>query len=320
MSQSRTKAPLVLAPSFDDFLSGAAAMPVRDDFFIRIHISRSTLIAVLISLLLHALILLFAPSIKLEEPRVKPSTAMQVSLLPSIPLGKLQEELMQKPAEPPPKPVPKLEKPKNPPPKVMAKTPTPKVITSEKPAFSVPETLVKPNEAKPPLVKTPEKEIRPEDYPDMQSYMLAMRAQKQGGTTEAARQNAEAMARERALSDEQIRDERIKRNLKVGTNGIFEITSLNMRSATFSFRGWTNDFSSANLQYFEVQAQIGEDVRLVMIRRMIALIRSHYDGDFQWESHRLGRSVTQSARLEDNAGLEDFLMMEFFGSRYKGTS
>jgi hypothetical protein len=52
---------------------------------------------------------------------------------------------------------------------------------------------------------------------------------------------------------------------------------------------------------------------------MIALIREHYQGDFTWESHRLGRSVTQSARLEDNAGLEDFLMMEFFGSNYRNT-
>ncbi|PKO45063.1 MAG: hypothetical protein CVU29_09110 [Betaproteobacteria bacterium HGW-Betaproteobacteria-22] len=315
MAESSTKAQLVLEHSFDDFLSGAVAEPVRDDFLIRIHVSRNTLVAIVLSLLLHALILLFAPTIKFEEPPAKPATAMQVNLLPSIPSG--TPEVIVQTTELPKKPLPRLEKPKTSPPKVIVKTPAPKVITSEKPAFTVPEKLVKPSEAKPPQLTVPEKEIRPEDYPDMQSYMLAVRAQKQGGLAETTRQNAELMARERALNDEQIRDERIKRNLKVGTNGIFEITSLSMRSATFSFRGWTNDYSNANLQYFEVQAHIGEDVRLVMIRRMITLIRSHYDGDFQWESHRLGRSVTQSARLEDNAGLEDFLMMEFFGSRYK---
>jgi hypothetical protein len=52
---------------------------------------------------------------------------------------------------------------------------------------------------------------------------------------------------------------------------------------------------------------------------MITLIREHYDGNFNWESQRLGRSVVQSARPEDNAGLEAFLMMEFFGSNYKTT-
>ncbi|MEQ1767727.1 MAG: hypothetical protein ABL859_09905, partial [Methylotenera sp.] len=59
---------------------------------------------------------------------------------------------------------------------------------------------------------------------------------------------------------------------------------------------------------------------LVMIKKMISLIRQHYQGDFNWESHRLNRVVVQSARLEDNAGLEDFMMMEFFGSNYKNNS
>ena len=46
---------------------------------------------------------------------------------------------------------------------------------------------------------------------------------------------------------------------------------------------------------------------------MIAIIREHYDGDFPWESHRLGRTIMKSTRLEDSEELEDFLMKEFFG-------
>ena len=46
----------------------------------------------------------------------------------------------------------------------------------------------------------------------------------------------------------------------------------------------------------------------------MGLIRSHYEGDFRWESRRLGRVVTLSARLEDNGFLEEFLMREFFGT------
>ena len=47
---------------------------------------------------------------------------------------------------------------------------------------------------------------------------------------------------------------------------------------------------------------------------MIAIIREREPGDFVWVSHRLGRNVNLSARPGDQAGLEDFLMQEFFGS------
>ena len=45
---------------------------------------------------------------------------------------------------------------------------------------------------------------------------------------------------------------------------------------------------------------------------MIDLIRTHYKGDFNWDSHRLGRVVVLSARIEDTTGLEEFMMREFF--------
>jgi hypothetical protein len=47
---------------------------------------------------------------------------------------------------------------------------------------------------------------------------------------------------------------------------------------------------------------------------MIEIIRDREPGDFVWVSQRLGRNVNLSARPSDNAGLEDFLMQEFFGS------
>jgi hypothetical protein len=64
----------------------------------------------------------------------------------------------------------------------------------------------------------------------------------------------------------------------------------------------------------EVDAGVGGDIEIAMIRRMIELIRTHYTGDFQWESHRLGRVVVLSARPDDQPGLEEFLMKEFFGT------
>lgn len=272
--------------------------------------SRNTLIAIIVSLLLHALILFFAlPKEPLDNASAPLPKAMEVSLAPPKPAAAI---VVQPPVEAPP-PIAK--------PRIMVQKPTPKIIKTEKPSFTVPEKRVKPEPAlNPRLAQEPLlKELRPEDFPDMQSYVKATQARRNASETNAAQQNAAAVAREQGPSEEQVREERIKRNFQTGTNGIFEITSLTSRNATFAFRGWTSNYSNAKTQFFEVEAKSGQDVRLMMIKRMIALIREHYQGDFNWESHRLGRSLVQSARPEDNAGLEDFMMMEFFGPNYKNS-
>lgn len=307
-----------LDPDFD-FLSKSKLHLSHGDKQIRINISRNTLFAIAFSLLLHAIIFFFVPQIQFDTPPAKPARAIEVSLapprLPTQVVEPAQEprELVEKPVEPVKKPVVKTEKPK-----VMAAKP----LDTTKPSFKVPDEVArtKPEldmrESKTPVVKEPAVE---EQFTDMASYVKARQAQRLESEAAAADINAEAAARERGPTEAQLSDERIKRNLKYGTNGIFEITSLGARNATFAFRGWTNDYSTSKRQFFEVEAASGQDVRLVMIRRMIELIREHYQGNFNWESHRLGRTVVQSARLEDNAGLEDFLMMEFFGSNYKTT-
>ena len=61
------------------------------------------------------------------------------------------------------------------------------------------------------------------------------------------------------------------------------------------------------------------DMRIAIVRRMIQLIRETEKGDFNWDSYRLGRIVVLSARPEDNGGLEEFMMHEFFDNT-PGTS
>lgn len=307
------------ASSFGEFLSAKPLKAAHRDYLIRINISRNTLIAILISLLLHAALLFFVPKITFDTPLKQKSSPLYINLVaPEITAPAPVAE--QAPVEPP-KATIKKPVAKTPPSKIIAHQAEQTVIKTEKPSFVVPEETVKPQpEHKPkptPATEPIVKEISPEDFPDMQSYVKAVQAQRQGVEFEAARQNAEAIAREKGPTEEQVRNERIKRNFQNGTNGIFEITSLGSRNATFAFRGWINDFSTSKRQFYQVEAKPGQDVRLQMIKRMIALIREHYQGDFNWESHRLGRSVVQSARLQDNAGLEDFLMMEFFGTNYK---
>jgi hypothetical protein len=291
--------------NFDEFLAQAYRLRSVNDKSISVNISRNTIIAIVLSLLIHAIFFFFAPNVKFDEPPASPPTTIEVSL--AQPKAKPM-------VEPLPQPMPELEKEKP----IVKPIKQPKVIAKVAKPLSKPEFMV-PEPTPVPKPLTQEPVLDPAKFPDMASYMKAVQASRKGAEYDAARQNAEAIASQRGPSEEQLRDERIKNNFKSGTNGIFEITSKSSRHATFVFKGWTNDYSNARLQYFEVEASTGQDIRLSIIKRMITLIREHYQGDFTWESHRLGRSVTQSARLEDNAGLEDFLMMEFFGSNYRNT-
>lgn len=112
---------------------------------------------------------------------------------------------------------------------------------------------------------------------------------------------------------DEIRMANVRRNLQTpGTSGIFQILRIGPRTAEFSFRAWTTGQSNPRLQTIQVEAGPDGNVELAMVRRMIQLIREHYKEDFNWESHRLHRVVVLSAREKDSAGLEDFLMREFF--------
>ena len=125
----------------------------------------------------------------------------------------------------------------------------------------------------------------------------------------------------RAAAGDQTADERraasLAGNLQslsqkpAGTNGIFQITYKGHRSAQFTFREWTTDASSSKRRLIDVDAGQGGDIEIAIVRKMIELVREHYQANFNWESNRLGRVVTLSARKEDTDGLEKFLMREF---------
>ena len=298
--------------AFDDFLQ----TPKSDKHF-RLNFSRNTLIAFIVSLLIHAIILFFVvPKIK-QAPEVEPPPFEVVLAQPeATPQPPISEPLPEPLPEPTPEPVEKPKPVKKP--KVMTK-PASKI---PKPSdFSVPDVMATPKPAPdklPTKPDEPEPNEKPTDKPvDMMAYVNKKRAERDAQEADATRINAEAVAKEKGPSEEEKRDAKIKSNFQNGTNGIFEITSLGGQNATFTFLGWMSDYSASHRQYFEVEAPRGQDVRRVMMRRMISLIREHYQGDFNWESHRLGRTISLSARPEDGSGLEDFLMIEFFGQNYK---
>jgi hypothetical protein len=125
-------------------------------------------------------------------------------------------------------------------------------------------------------------------------------------------------ARRRPPAVEPPAEDAASRNLRTltgreGVGGVFQILRKGTRTGEFAFNGWRPEARSQWREVYEVDAGLNGNIELAMVRRMIELIRTHYQGDFKWESHRLGRVVILSARIEDSEGLEDFLMREFFG-------
>lgn len=272
-----------------------------------LHIPARLMWAILLSLVFHAFIFwgflldLLTPA---EEPAQAP---LNIVLDLGLPTPKAATVAPPPELPPPPKPLPQP-KPK-PPSKPQPALPKP-VIQSPRPdsAFKLPEPKPQPR---------PEPPVAPPPVEDFSSMIKRRQSDRNANEMAAKQINDAAAAAERGPSEDERRNKNIMNNLKVGTNGLFQIQRMDPYTATFSFKGWVNDYTSANTQYYQVDAKSGEDIRLAMIRRMIAIIREHYNGDFDWISHRLGRSVSLSARAADNEALEDFLMKEFFGNNYR---
>lgn len=282
---------------------GPGTSPQWRDVDVEISMRRKTLIALLGTLLIHALLFWAIRGLQ-QKPKVQPVGGksapiyLQLDKLPPPPPEAEPEPAPQK-SEPPPRP----QKPKT----VERRLPRPTrpTITAPSNAISIPTpspiVAAEPPPAPPPA--TPATPAAPAPLPgeDMAAYI--------------ARRKAERGATPSEPSEDEIRMAKIRRNLQPeGTSGVFEITSRGMTTAQFSFRGWNNHGSNTHSQLINVEVGGDGDIEHAIVRRMIALIRQYYTGDFNWESQRMGRTLSLSARREDNAGLEEFLMKEFFGS------
>jgi hypothetical protein len=260
-------------------------------------VRRSTLLGIVASLLFHAALLLVV--IRHPEPLVPTGSLppLEVRLndwQPPQPARKpLPKPLHAQPHQAKPKPQPTrpaaLRK------RIIA---VDKAVPRAQPLPIAPTPLPEPHAV--PTQSTPASSDAPPT--DMASYIQAQRAKR------AAEEHGVS-----GPTPDQVSMANIQRNLKIdGTNGVFQILSMGQRQATFSFRGWTNDYSNAKRQVIEVDAGVGGDVERAVVQRMITLIRGYYKGDFNWQSQRLNKVVVLSARPQDNSGLEAFLVKEFF--------
>ena len=251
-------------------------------------------IALVASVAAHALLFAILPAKHLPEPMAAAQVPLTVDIRheePAAPVAAAPPEPVAVPVPTPPvRPVP---------------TPRPR----ERVVAPEPPRVVQPEPAPAPIP-----EPRPPPLVDMAAIINARRERRRA--MEAAAARGETQSRE--ATPDQTALAAIQRNLGsaagVGVSGIFEILHMGPRTAEFAFNGWRPDAQRKWREVIEVDAGPGGDVERAVVRRMIALIRTHYSGDFNWESHRLGRIVVLSARPEDNSGLEDFLMREFFGT------
>lgn len=243
--------------------------------------------AVFASAVAHALFFLLTPKQKIPDP---------MGPIVDLPLNVVIAPPQPEPVAPAPPSVPATA-PAKPPPRI-DRPPTPL------PPRFPPAPVPRPDAPREPLPPPPP----PEPAVDMMAMIEQRRAQRRAAEAAMAR-GAPSMAKPDAA----------EKNLatlsgREGVGGVFQVLEKGIRRGTFAFNGFRNEGRRQWREVIEVDAGPGGDIEIAMIRRMIELIRTHYSGDFQWESHRLGRVVVLSARPEDQAGLEEFLMKEFFGA------
>ena len=173
-----------------------------------------------------------------------------------------------------------------------------------------------------PTVAPPPAPARPAPAGDMASYIEARRRAR--GTPE------ESLAAPPATEDENARRNRIvaanitpQNTMTFGYvpkngGGVFQVERMGFNDAEFIFFGWNKDIRRRAMQRIEVQRGSNPDIRIAIVRKMIEVIRITEQGDFQWDSVRLGRTLTLSARVADTAGLEEFMLHEFFDDPRRG--
>ena len=236
-----------------------------------------------------------------------------------IDLNETEDAKSSLPASPQSAPTPPQEKPKaveevKPAPK-LPPLPAPSPPSRSQPKPKAAEKPSKPTPTQPAKDKAITKALpkaAPDSPTDLSDYINQAKARRRAEGFLDNDDMAANTATPQPTADE-IRMANVRRNLQTpGTSGIFQILRIGPRTAEFSFRAWTTGQSNPRLQTIQVDAGPDGNVELAMIRRMIQLIREHYKEDFNWESHRLHRVVVLSAREKDSAGLEDFLMREFF--------
>jgi len=267
---------------------------------------RTIHVAFALSIILHALLLagrlprvMLTPSEELNTPgKSGGALAVRLAPMPSISSAPAPMVQAQVPARSAHVPAPRTAHPR-------PLLPTnPPVLALQRPA---------PSRATPP---SPEAEKAPPGE-DLAAFVEARRRAREAAAAPLSKPAPSAESEQERLNRAAAANLGLNRTPTFGADrerggGIFQIARMGFNDAEFFFFGWNKAIRRNSRQMIEVQRGNNPSMEIAVVRRMIQIIRDHEREDFIWESHRLGREVNLSARQADNAGLEDFLMMEFF--------
>lgn len=181
----------------------------------------------------------------------------------------------------------------------------------------LPNTITIPKEKPVDVVeKTEPKKVEKPAPPemDMAAAIEARRAQRgaPSPSDSPAAESDDARANRIAAANIAAANGRSKGDDKNETGGVFSISNKTFHSADVKFRGWNPNFKRRWLTSVTVEQGMEPDVETAIVKKMIELIRKEKTGDFDWDSHRLQRVVKMSARPEDTAALQAFLLKEMF--------
>lgn len=229
----------------------------------------------------------------------------------SSPPPKAGEAIVWLPPEKPNKPAPKAQ----PEPKQNVKTspskPKPTVTRVER----LPDTITLPHEkhveeTKPEPKPKEETKLQP-DETDMAAY-IEKRRQARGARSEQPAEESDAQRGMRnALANIASINGRGGQDPNE-TGGVFSVTNKTFSHADVKFRGWNPNFKRRWLTTASVDRGNEPDIETAIVKKMIELIRKEKTGDFEWDSQRLNKVVTMSARPQDTAELTAFLYKEMF--------
>lgn len=278
---------------------------------------RAISVAVVLSLFVH-LAVLFVPWLQSIDQEMKAPAdevgPLSVTIAQSTPQPPAptpqprQEPAVEQPTPRPPKPVPRARP-----------TPQPRqrsqiaIDRGRTPPFVVPAPST-PQPPQPEALPTPQPVVpTTEDFSEVLAARQRARRAQNGGApdevVESADQRANRIAKaniaaqQRSASPGQDPDQ---------AGGVFDLRHTGLNEAEFVFNGWNRDFRRSVGKTYEVKVGNNPDIRIAVIRQMIAIIRDQRPTDFEWHSHRLKKTIVMSARPEHQKELEAFLMKEFY--------
>ena len=213
----------------------------------------------------------------------------------------------------PPAPTPSSTPPELAPP-VRAPRPSPPrpsraIVRMEPPRLVAPPMPETPTLPPPPPVAAAARPAPPIEG-DLAAYIAARKRER--GEREAAPDNDTALFNRNIAANMPTPARGVAAQDTKHGGGIFQIKRMTYDDAAYEFYGWNTSMGRKTPQVIEVRKGNNSDMQIAVVRSMIAIVRNFEKEDFTWESHRVGHTVTLSARLSDNAALEAFLMREFF--------